>query len=234
MDRYLLDYEKQVKEYFKTILPEPDWEEGKRLHTDVNHWSTAYLQAGRVYRDCQEEVKRLGEPRSFWVPFGSPRQEVEAARGRADESRSELALTKVQLDQVQGKFKKWKTPARQYQEWRHSERGELMHQVRAIVETEPVQERIQQVQQAQEAIRQAQERQRRRQEGLEMLQQWQQIAIRLGRPDGYIQRIQEIIQDYGRGQPVTENQVDRLSQDFTDYREQTRQMQVRQQRGFSW
>jgi hypothetical protein len=38
----------------------------------------------------------------------------------------------------------------------------------AIVETEPVRERIQQVQQAQEAIRQAQERQRRRQEALEV------------------------------------------------------------------
>jgi conjugative relaxase-like TrwC/TraI family protein len=231
-DTELLEYEQQVKEYFKTILPEPDWEEGKRLQTEVNRWSTAYHQAARVYRDCQEEVKRLGEPRSLWYPFGSPRQEVEAARGRADESRSELAVTKVQLDQVQGKFKKWKTPARQYQEWRHSERGELMHQVRAIVETEPVQERIQKVQQVQEAIRQAQERQRQRQEGLEMLQQWQQIAIRLGRPEGYIQRIQEITQDYGRGQSLTEKQVDRLSQDFIDYREQTRQMQI-QQRGFS-
>jgi conjugative relaxase-like TrwC/TraI family protein len=228
-DTELLDYEQQVKEYFKTILPEPDWEEGKRLHTEVNRWSTAYHQAVRVYRDCQEEVKRLGEPRSLWYPFGSPRQEVEAARGRADESRSELALTKVQLDQVQGKFKKWKTPARQYQEWRHSERGELMHQVKAIVTLEPVQERIQQVQQTQEAIRQAQERQRQRQEGLEMLQQWQQIAIRLGRPEGYVQRIQEITQDYGRGQSLTEKQVDRLSQDFTDYRELMRQVQIQQQ-----
>jgi conjugative relaxase-like TrwC/TraI family protein len=233
-DRDLLDYEQQVKEYFKTILPEPDWEEGKRLQTEANRWSTEYHQAARVYRDCQEEVKRLGEPRSLWYPFGSPRQEVEAARGRADGSRSELAVTKVQLDQVQGKFKKWKTAARQYQEWRHSERGELMHQVRAIVETEPVQERIQQVHQAQEAIRQAQERQRRRQEVLEMLQQWQQIAIRIGQPDGYVQRIQAITRDYERGQPLTEKQIDRLSQDFTDYREQMRQVQTQrqQQRGF--
>jgi hypothetical protein len=104
-----------------------------------------------------------------------------------------------------------------------------MHQVKAIVTLEPVQERIQQVQQTQEAIRQAQERQRQRQEGLEMLQQWQQIAIRLGRPEGYVQRIQEITQDYGRGQSLTEKQVDRLSQDFTDYRELMRQVQIQQQ-----
>jgi hypothetical protein len=93
-----------------------------------------------------------------------------------------------------------------------------------------VQERIGQIYQAQEAIRQAQEAQRQKQEAMEVLQGWKQMAIQLGRPEAYVQRIQEITEDYKKGQSLTENQRDRLGQDFTDYREQLRQAEVQQQR----
>jgi chromosome segregation ATPase len=102
-----------------------------------------------------------------------------------------------------------------------------MHQCRAIVQLEPVQERIAQ-------IYQAQEQQRKKQEALNLLQEWKQTAIQLGRPQGYVQRIQEITEDYRQGKPLTENQREHLTHDFSDYREQLRQKQSQQQnRGFS-
>jgi hypothetical protein len=105
-----------------------------------------------------------------------------------------------------------------------------MHQCREIVQLEPVQERISQIHQAQEVIRQAQEKQRKRQEAMKTLQEWKQVAIKLGRSDDYVHRIQEITEDYGKGQPLNENQIERLSQDLSNHREQLRQAQVQKQR----
>jgi hypothetical protein len=110
-----------------------------------------------------------------------------------------------------------------------------MHQYRDILKLEPVQERMSQIHQAQEEIRQAQEQQRQKEKALEALQGWQQMAIKLGRLQGYVQRIQEITEDYRNGQPLNENQHKQLNQDFMDYREQPRQAEAQKQRqqGFS-
>jgi hypothetical protein len=105
-----------------------------------------------------------------------------------------------------------------------------MHQYRDILKLEPVQERITQIHQAQEQIRQAQERQRQKEKALEALQGWQQMAIRLGRPQGYVQRIQEITEEYKQGKPLTDQQHERMKQDLMDYQEQLRQAQVQKQR----
>ena len=70
---------------------------------------------------------------------------------------------------------------------------------------------------------------------MEILQEWKQTAIKLGRSDNYVQRIREITEDYGKGKPLNENQRERFSQDFADYRAQLRQVQAQkqQQQGFS-
>jgi hypothetical protein len=65
---------------------------------------------------------------------------------------------------------------------------------------------------------------------MEALQGWKQTAIELGRPEAYVQRIQEITDDYEKGKPLNENQIKRLSFDLADYREQFRQAQIQQQR----
>ena len=56
------------------------------------------------------------------------------------------------------------------------------------------------------------------------------MAIKLGRPQAYVQRIQEITEDYRQGKPLSENQHERMKQDLTAYQEQLRQAQVQQQR----
>jgi hypothetical protein len=69
-----------------------------------------------------------------------------------------------------------------------------------------------------------------RQLAIETLQDWKQAVIGLGRPDVYVQRIQEIMDDHGKGKPLNENQIERLSQDLAEYREQLRQVQIQRQR----
>jgi hypothetical protein len=63
----------------------------------------------------------------------------------------------------------------------------------------------------------------------------QEARIELGRPDVYVQRIQEITDGYGKGKPLTDNQIEHFNLDFADYREQIRQVQaqMQRQRGFS-
>ena len=131
---------------------------------------------------------------------------------------------------TQATFKTWKQAARLYLDWRHSEKGEQLHQYRDILTLEPVQERIAQVHQAQEAMRQAQERERRRQEGLGILREWQQTAIDIGRSPAYVNRIQEITADYRQGKPLKEGQRERMREDFAEH-EQLKQAQIQQQRG---
>jgi hypothetical protein len=123
-------------------------------------------------------------------------------------------------------FQVWQQEARTYIAWRDHEKGERMHQHRDILKLEPVQESITQIHQAQEAIRQAQERQRQKEKALEALQGWKQMAIKLGRPQTYVQRIQEITEDYRQGKLLTKNQHERMKQDLTAYQEQLRQAQV--------
>ena len=96
-------------------------------------------------------------------------------------------------------------------------------QYRDILKLEPVQERITQ-------IHQAQEQQRQKEKALEALQGWKQMAIKLGRPQTYVQRIQAITEEYRRGKPLNENQHERMKQDLTAYQEQLRQAQAQQQK----
>ena len=82
-------------------------------------------------------------------------------------------------------------------------------------------------------IYQAQERRRQKEKVFEALQGWRQMAIKLGKPQTYVQRIQAITEEYRQGKPLNENQRERMKQDLTAYQEQLRQAQVQQQRGLS-
>jgi hypothetical protein len=223
-DAELLANEQKVKAYFKTILPEPDGSEGKRLKEEVNRSSTEWLQASRETRDCKQKVDELGEARSFLVPFGSPHQEVEAAKSRYEGSLSDLYQAERGLNQAQTRFKEWQGTARRYRDWRHGPEGERMHELKAIVELKPVQERLTQIHAEQ-----------KRRQGLEVLEEWRKVAISLDRPDDYVLRIREVTAAFRRGGVLSEQAIGAMSQDFEVYQQQ-QEIQQRQQhrhRGFS-
>ena len=91
--------------------------------------------------------------------------------------------------------------------------------------------------QRQEQQRLATERQRKqqleRQYNLKLLEQWHSAATVLGKPTGYVKRIQEITADYQRGLPLSENIVAARKQDLADYQQQMQQQQPKRGRGFS-
>lgn len=90
--------------------------------------------------------------------------------------------------------------------------------------------RVEPVQKCVDQINQEQEQQCRKEKALEEFQGWKQMAIKLGRPQAYVQRIQEITEEYRQGKPLTENQNERMKQNLTAYQGQLRQVQVQQQR----
>ena len=91
--------------------------------------------------------------------------------------------------------------------------------------------------QRQEQQRLATERQRKQQlerpYNLKLLEQWHSAATVLGKPTGYVKRIQEITADYQRGLPLSENIVAARKQDLADYQQQMQQQQPKRGRGFS-
>jgi hypothetical protein len=181
----------------------------------------------RLKRKFSISVSRsLGVRRSWHHPFGSPPREVDAATVQWDLARSELGTLKRQLDQTKQAFLDWQKPAKQYHEWRYSDLGEQMHQVKAILDLKPVQERLGRLQEAQA-------REQQRQRGLQVLQAWQEVAMALNKPAAYVKRIQEVTADYRAGEPLSDQAREAMQQDVAVYEAlQERQRQRELEQGF--
>lgn len=227
-DDQLLSIAAEVQDYFRQPPPEPYGNQGKQLHDQLERLKQQNQQLLDQVGQQRQALETLGPAWSWGYIFGSDPKQVKAAQQRLEQTTTQRATLGRQIQTTQGTFKVWQQEARAYLAWRTSDRGEQMHQYRDIIRLEPVQERVTQ-------IRQAQEKQQKTQAVMETLHSWEQTAIKLGRPQAYVQRIQEVTEDYGKGKPLTENQVDCLNQDFADYRERLRQekAQQRQQGGFS-
>jgi conjugative relaxase-like TrwC/TraI family protein len=234
-DDQLLSIAAAVEDYFRAPPPKPDGAIAQELQESLKNLRSQYHHLQSFEREQRETLKNLGPARSWKYPFGSNPREVQAAEQALEQTKSQSMNVANRIYQTESAFASWQEEARIYLAWERSNEGQQMHQCRAIVQLEPVQERITQIHQAHEAIRQAQEKQRKRQEAMETLREWKRTVIELGRPEAYVQRIQEITDDYGKGKPLNENQIERLNQDFADHREQLRQAQAQRQRqgGFS-
>jgi conjugative relaxase-like TrwC/TraI family protein len=226
-DPKLLAIERQVQDYFNQEPPEPDWEQGQQLQVAVKRLAIEQQQRSRVMNDYKAQVKRLGVPRSWAHPFGASPQEVNAAKANLEESQLSWWQGKQQLEQAQASFEQWQKPARAYQEWRQSERGEPLHQLREILNLEPVQERLTQVHQALYQEQKRLEQVQKIQQGLKVMAQWQAAAISLERPEAYIERIQELTVAYRRGESLSEQAIRALTQDLDAYQERQQQRSPR-------
>jgi conjugative relaxase-like TrwC/TraI family protein len=234
-DDQLLAIATAVEDYFRAPPPKPDGAIAQQLQDSLKNLRSQYHHLQSFEREQRETLKNLGPARSWKYPFGSNPREVQAAEQALEQTKSQSMNVANRIYQTESAFASWQEEARIYLAWERSDEGQQMHQCRAIVQLEPVQERITQIHQAHEAIRQAQEKQRKRQEAMETLREWKRTAIELGRPEAYVQRIQDIADDYGKGKPLNKNQIERMSQDLVDHREQLRQAQAQRQRqrGFS-
>jgi conjugative relaxase-like TrwC/TraI family protein len=229
-DDQLLSIAAEVQDYFKQPPSKPDVNRAEQLQGELERLREQDRQLRDMVNQQRQALETLGPARSWKDLFGSDPQKVKAAEQRLEQTTSQKAMLGQRIQTTQETFRAWQQEARTYRGWRDSEKGEQMHQYRDILKLEPVQERIIQIYQAQGAIRQAQERQRQKEKALEALQGWKQMAIKLGRPQAYVQRIQEITEEYRQGKPLNENQHERMKQDWTAYQEQLRQAQVQQQK----
>ncbi len=233
-DEKLLSIAAEVKDYFKQPPPEPDVNEAKQLRAELDRLEMQTQQLQTVASQQRQTVETLGKARSWKYPFGSDPQAVKVAETQLTHTEMKQSAVDKQMRQTRSTFGEWQKGARDYLEWRDSEKGQQMHEYRAIIQLEPVQERITQIHQTQEANRQAQERQRKKQKEIEVLREWKEVAIKLGRPERHVQIIQEITEAYWNDIPLKENHLNHMSRDFEDYQELQRQIQSQSHgRGFS-
>jgi conjugative relaxase-like TrwC/TraI family protein len=226
-DEQLLSVAAEVQDYFKQPPPEPDGNRAKQLHDDLERFNALDLQLRDTASEQRQALETLGPARSWNYLLGSDPKKVKAAEQRLEQTTTERAILGRRIQITQSTFKVWQQEARTYIAWRDSEKGEQMHLYRDIVKLEPVQERISQIHRTQEANRQAQERQRQKQKGLEVLKEWKEVAIELGRPERHVQIIQEITEAYWNDTPLKEIHRNHMTQDFEDYQE--RQIQIQSQ-----
>jgi conjugative relaxase-like TrwC/TraI family protein len=227
-DPDLLAIAQRVQTYFQQPPPEPDWQLGEQLQTAWQQLDQQTQAQAQVFLQRQQELERLGVRRSWHHPFGTPAPVFDAAVAQSDLARLHLATLKRQLNQTRQTFLDWQKPAQRYHEWRYSELGEQMHQVKAVLDLEPVQERLAQ-------LHHQQERMQRQQQGLQVLQAWQEMAIALNQPAAYRQRIQEVTAAYQQGEPLSQREKQALQQDVAAYQvlqEQQQQRQREQDQGF--
>jgi hypothetical protein len=229
-DDRLLSIAAEVQDYFSQAPSKPDVNRAEQLQGELERLREQDRQLLDRVAQQRQTLETLGPARSWKYLFGSNPQQVKAAEQRLEQTTSQRSVLGRRIQTTQETFRAWQQEARTYMGWRDSDKGEQMHQYRDILKLEPVQERINQIHQAQEQIRQAQERQRQKEKALEALQGWQQMAIKLGRPQTYVQRIQAITEEYRQGKPLTDQQRERMKQDLTAYQEQLRQAQVQKQR----
>src|SRR5579883_185561 len=73
--------------------------------------------------------------------------------------------------------------------------------------------------------------QQQRQRYLKLLAHWEQIAIALGRPGDYVEKIQQITDSYERGLPLSKKAIEACVQDTEDYHRQIQAQTQRRSRG---
>jgi N12 class adenine-specific DNA methylase len=220
-DAELLNREQQVITYFSRSLPEPNWSEQQRLIDEVKRCSTENLKISRETKESKAEVEQLGKPRSILHPFGSPVQKVEAAKERYQTSLLKLYESEQHLNQAQSQLSAWQQPAKAYREWRHGSEGKMMHELKAIIELEPIQNRLTHIHAHQ-----------KKSDLLEVLGDWEKMAIALGRPDAYVGRIREVTTEFSMGMPVSDKAIDAMRHDNQAFQAQQQQGQ-QSRKGFS-
>jgi hypothetical protein len=212
-DDQLLSIAAEVQDYFKQPPSKPDVNRAEQLQGELERLKEQDRQLREMVNQQRQALETLGPARSWKYLFGSDPQKVKAAEQRLEQTTSQRSILGQRIQTIQETFRAWQQEARTYMGWRDSAKGEQMHQYRDILKLEPVQERMGQIHQAQEQIRQAQERQGQKEKALEALQGWKQMAIKLGRPQAYVRRIQEITEEYRQGKPLNENQHERMKQE---------------------
>ena len=73
---------------------------------------------------------------------------------------------------------------------------------------------VKQLRKLHQAKERQQQQQQERQHNLKLLLQWQEIAISLGRPVSYVERIREVRADYQQGLPLSEKTIAARQQDL--------------------
>lgn len=169
----------------------------------------------------QRTVDDLGPARSLSYPFGSPRQEVEAAELKVSLTNNEISQVTQKIKAVKQSLKTFEEPIKRYEDWSQSKRSHTMREISKMLQISMVQEWV-------SAIREAQKREK----GLKILQEWEAIAQKLGKSDAYGERIREITEDYRRGIPLSDHAKKAWAQDLEVYQNSQKQVQ-RRSHGFS-
>lgn len=202
-DEKLLVLECDVNTYFKRQPPEPDWSEGERLSEALKQSGQQRKQLLKQGHEMYQHLEELGIPRSLMYPFGASPNEVKKTKAAFKTVERQLYRVQANQEHLEQDLRSWQKAAQRYGEWRDSDLGQKIHRVRDGLKLSSVQERLTQLHGLKE-----------RQQVLQSLQNWEQIAIRLGKPKVYLDRIRGVAADYQQSGVFSDSAMSTMRADF--------------------
>ncbi|MEM9568101.1 MAG: AAA family ATPase [Cyanobacteria bacterium P01_E01_bin.34] len=188
------------------IRPNPA--EKPRLETRIGQLEGGLRTIIEQVKEQTAVIEELGPRRSFWYPFGSPKKEVDRAEFRLYEIRAVGAEKAQEYQGLKAQLEQWKKKERFYQE-RLAPVAHLA-KARQDLAVEPVKARL-------EGIRAEQERQREIQREVYRMARWREVAEVIGKPQKYLDRIEEVAKDVEQGQPLSERAKSARAEDSLSY-----------------
>jgi uncharacterized protein YbcV (DUF1398 family) len=196
-------------------IPEYPFELQAETPDNANSQREKAQAAYQQWASLARAIYQVGEPQDV-------DQRISFLMQEGQQSPDQITQVLAQSPAVQELLTRDPSYAQSYSEYCQSKAGANqatwqveLDQYRRDVEIERQRQEQQRI-----ALERQQQQQQERQHNLKLLGQWQKVAISLGKPASYVERIREVTADYQRGLPLSEKTIAARQQDLAAYQRQ--------------
>jgi conjugative relaxase-like TrwC/TraI family protein len=142
-DAELLKLVRTVNQWQKTCPPEPSVELGKSYRERIDSLERQKAKLEKQLRIERKKLEQLGQPRSFFNPFGVKAEIIEAQQDSILKTQIALSNIQVELNRAETDFKYWKRQAKVYLAWHENPHTKKMSELADFLNSPPIQKRLQ-------------------------------------------------------------------------------------------
>jgi conjugative relaxase-like TrwC/TraI family protein len=142
-DAELLKLVRTVNQWQKTCPTEPKVELGQSYRKQIDSLERQKAKLEKQLRIERKKLQQLGQPRSFFNPFGVKAEIIEAIQDSIGSTQMALGNIQVELDRAETDFKYWKRQAKVYLAWHENPHTKKMNELADLLNSPPIKSRLQ-------------------------------------------------------------------------------------------
>jgi conjugative relaxase-like TrwC/TraI family protein len=142
-DAELLKLVRTVNQWQKTCPPEPRVELGQSYRERIDSLERQKAKLERQLRIERKKLEQLGQPRSFFNPFGVKAEILEEQQDSIGSTQMALGNIQVELNRAETDFKYWKREAKVYLAWLENPHTKKMNELADLLNSPPIIKRLQ-------------------------------------------------------------------------------------------